>query len=170
MFNNPFSFEGRIRRSEFGLSFIIFIFARAIIVFVTAALMYNKDNTFDSFLIALLLTILPIWFLWAQGSKRCHDLGNSGWFQLIPFYFFWMLFADGEPGANSYGENPKDLQNNYINSTTNKLHNKNSVNNIQSNQSGYQGNYQGGHNSINQRTSNNSNRDSKGYQDGSLYN
>lgn len=47
------------------------------------------------------------WFIWAQGAKRCHDRGNSGWYQIIPFYGFWMLFAEGETTANEYGNSPK---------------------------------------------------------------
>jgi uncharacterized membrane protein YhaH (DUF805 family) len=49
-----------------------------------------------------------IWFLWAQNAKRCHDRGNSGWYQLIPFYFLVLLFGDGEEGENEYGDNPKE--------------------------------------------------------------
>jgi uncharacterized membrane protein YhaH (DUF805 family) len=56
----------------------------------------------------MLIIYMPfLWFTWAQGAKRCHDLGNSGWFQLIPFYSLWMLFKDGEYGENNYGVNPK---------------------------------------------------------------
>ena len=47
------------------------------------------------------------WFIWAQGAKRCHDRGNSGWYQIIPFYGLWMLFAEGEIGTNEYGNSPK---------------------------------------------------------------
>jgi uncharacterized membrane protein YhaH (DUF805 family) len=47
----------------------------------------------------------------AQGAKRCHDRGNSGWYLLIPFYVFWMLFADSDIGANEYGLNPKGIGN-----------------------------------------------------------
>ncbi|MEP7256545.1 MAG: DUF805 domain-containing protein [Ferruginibacter sp.] len=107
MFKKSFSFEGRIRRTEYGLSFIIYLCLLTIIqmIFVDDS---NPSNTSPLFLI---LAIPIIWFLISQGAKRCHDMGNSGWFQLIPFYFFWMLFADSNVGANEYGPNPKDSGN-----------------------------------------------------------
>ena len=54
-----------------------------------------------------LLYIPSLWLFWAQGAKRCHDRGNSGWYQLIPFYFFVMLFGEGEPYENRFGPDPK---------------------------------------------------------------
>ena len=53
--------------------------------------------------------ILGFYFLIAQGAKRCHDRGNTGWYQLIPFYGLWMLFGDGDIGTNNYGANPKGI-------------------------------------------------------------
>lgn len=99
MFSNPFSFKGRIRRTEYGISFIIYFI---IYVFVNAVL-----ETGDEAAILGLAYIPMLWFLWAQGAKRWHDRGNSGWFQIIPFYGLWMLFGDGEIGNNEYGSNPK---------------------------------------------------------------
>jgi uncharacterized membrane protein YhaH (DUF805 family) len=52
--------------------------------------------------------ILANWFLYAQGAKRCHDLGNNGWWQIIPLYIFWLLFAKGDLLENKYGINPKN--------------------------------------------------------------
>jgi uncharacterized membrane protein YhaH (DUF805 family) len=99
MFKNPFSFYGRIRRTEYGISYIIYmVFALLMNVFLEGA----------PLLVILYIPIL--WFLLAQGAKRCHDRGNSGWFQIIPFYVFWLIFADGEPGTNGYGSNPKGMQ------------------------------------------------------------
>lgn len=104
MFTNPFVFYGRIRRMEYGLSVLIYL-AGLVFIIVQA-----EDHHKEMYLFAL----FPLaWFRFAQGAKRCHDLGNSGWFQLIPFYSFWMLLADGNIGPNQYGENPKD--NNYPN-------------------------------------------------------
>ena len=96
MFSAPFSFDGRIRRTEYGISFIIYIFSYTLI---------NAIFNSSSF---LFIAFIPVfWFLWAQGAKRCHDRGNSGWYQIIPFYVFWMLFAEGDANKNEYGNSPK---------------------------------------------------------------
>ena len=108
MFKNPFSFEGRIRRTEYGLSYIMFIVFSFIAGALIGAFTSNKDILSILF---LLMGIPGYWFLIAQGAKRCHDRGNTGWFQLIPFYGFWMLFAESEIGANQYGSNPKGIGN-----------------------------------------------------------
>jgi len=178
MFKSSFSFEGRIRRSEFGISFILFAIARVIITIMAAGLMSGSNDTDGAVVLSLLLSIPLLWFLWAQGAKRCHDIGNSGWFQLIPFYALWMLFQDGEPGPNQYGENPKDIQNNFYNTNNHNINtNNNNINNYnqnnQTNNSGYPGNYGGGHNSsgLNQPSYRNQNSDNEdGYKNGSLYN
>ena len=49
-----------------------------------------------------------LWFYIAQGAKRCHDRGNSGWYQIIPFYSLWMLFGNSDVGENEYGPRPKN--------------------------------------------------------------
>ena len=103
MFKKPFSFQGRIRRTEFGLSYLIYI--------VGAGIIGNVDDFTGSGAALALLYIPMIWFLLAQGVKRCHDRGSSGFFLLIPFYLFWMLFADSITGENEYGPNPKGIGN-----------------------------------------------------------
>ena len=103
MFKNPFSFEGRIRRTEYGLTILI----GTVGLFIVAAIA-GAANALPLYYLAL---IPYCWFIWSQGARRCHDLGNSGWWQLIPLYGFWLLFADGQHGANQYGENPKGIGN-----------------------------------------------------------
>lgn len=104
MFKRVFSFKGRIRRSEFGLSYIIFF-----VWYILFAAVTEMNDVNPLFALFIILTIVPAyWFLWAQGAKRCHDRGNSGWYQIIPFYFLVMLFGGSESGINDYGTNPKE--------------------------------------------------------------
>jgi len=114
MFKNPFSFDGRIRRLEYGLSHIIYFayLLVEIIILLLGGLIDNMDNPKDTIMVYLLASP-AIWFMIAQGAKRCHDRNNSGWWQIIPFYGFWMFFADGDIGANDYGDNPKGLSYEY---------------------------------------------------------
>jgi uncharacterized membrane protein YhaH (DUF805 family) len=103
MFKKPFSFNGRIRRTEFGVSLIWFYGLIAILAKIPGAGGRSAG-------IAILVLLVPIfWFRFAQGAKRCHDMGHSGWFQLIPFYSLLMLFASGNAGANRFGDDPKTL-------------------------------------------------------------
>jgi len=99
MFSKPFSFDGRIRRREYGISMIIYVIVTTF---------FNAIVASGEAPIIGLAYIPMLWFLWAQGAKRCHDLGNNGWWQIIPFYGLWMLFQNGQPGRNIYGINPKD--------------------------------------------------------------
>lgn len=101
MFRNPFSFQGRIRRLEYGLTWVIFAFAYVVISTASGI----GDKTLAGLL--SLICVVWMWLLYAQGAKRCHDLGRSGWYQIIPFYGLWLLFAEGNPSFNDYGHNPK---------------------------------------------------------------
>lgn len=103
MFSHAFSFSGRIRRLEFGLSYIIYC-VLAVILSVSAE---------DTPLLGLLYIPL-LWFTWAQMCKRFHDKGESGlriFTLLIPLYNIYVLimlfFEDGEPYENDYGNDPK---------------------------------------------------------------
>lgn len=100
MFKHPFSFNGRIRRKEYGLS-IILMYIYAIIIGLVIGIVNGGDGMIN-------VLLIPIyWFIFAQGAKRCHDRGNSGWYQINPFYGLWMLFGDGDECENEYGVDPK---------------------------------------------------------------
>jgi uncharacterized membrane protein YhaH (DUF805 family) len=106
MFKNVFTHKGRIRRLEFGISYLIYL------AISYSNLLFLEFFDSDTASIAYLIFIIPAFVLLIlQGAKRCHDRGNSGWYQLIPFYVFWMIFADGEEGPNKYGDNPKGIGN-----------------------------------------------------------
>lgn len=104
MFRHIFSFEGRIRRLEYGLTFLIYF----LLYYLPMRAIPNEDLSAGFATVWLLLLVPVMWIVYAQGAKRCHDIGHSGWWQLIPFYVLWMIFKEGEPGTNQYGENPKD--------------------------------------------------------------
>ncbi len=105
MFSRPFSFKGRIRRLEYGLSVIISFFVSVI---MQVMLELGIDSESAGLLLVYFILLIPYcWFTLAQGAKRCHDRGNSGWYQIIPFYYIVLLFGDGEKGTNSYGVSPK---------------------------------------------------------------
>lgn len=166
MFKNPFSFEGRIRRTEYGLTMIIYVVLATIINLII------EESSGDAGIIGLAY-IPMLWVLWAQGAKRCHDVGNSGWWQLIPLYALWLIFQDGQPGVNQYGDNPKGIQ--VFGGQTFQGGSNNSTQGYSNSHvnagAGYQGGYSGGHNNptanFNQ-TEQESQRD--GYKDGDLYN
>jgi len=100
MFSNLFSSTGRIRRLEYVLSVIIYFAAFSFLSHLIAIIP-------NSTLLGL-MHIPLLWFLFAQGAKRCHDINNSGWCQIIPFYFLWMVFQEGTFGINDYGYDPKN--------------------------------------------------------------
>ena len=164
MFQSPFSFDGRIRRSEFGITLIIYAVCYGILM----SILSSRSEGIKIFGLAF---IPLVWFLWAQGAKRCHDLGKSGFWQLIPFYALWMIFQDGDFGQNEYGNNPKSPD-------TSVSYNP-SINEIQlpvkKSDNSYDSSYDGGHNNSIETNESYSNTFSQketndGYKSGDLYN
>lgn len=101
MFKNPFSFSGRIRRLEYGITYLICAFP---IVVLNMSLNTESEEVNPLW---LLLYLFLLWIILAQGAKRCHDRGRSGWWQILPFYGVLLLFYDGQPFKNKYGTDPK---------------------------------------------------------------
>lgn len=105
IFKNPFSFNGRIRRTEYLVSILI--------MFIANAILAKAFPDADSHVQVILKNIISLPFLWlviAQGAKRCHDIGKSGWWQLIPFWNLLLFDKKGDSGENQYGESPKPTQ------------------------------------------------------------
>ena len=75
MFEQPFSFKGRIRRTEYWLSSLIYV------IYCSFLGLIDLDNLEQQYHVLFLLLCLPVvWFMIAQGAKRCHDRDNSGWY------------------------------------------------------------------------------------------
>jgi len=102
MFRRPFSFKGRIRRKEYVISYIIYLICAFILNCI------EKTNVINEMpVIYIFYYIIMVWFILAQGCKRCHDISNSGLYFIIPFYFIILFFRAGEEGSNEYGNDPK---------------------------------------------------------------
>lgn len=136
MIQKLFSFEGRIRRLEYGIGNIVLG-----VLYLLVSSIAKSDSDLRG--ITAFLSIPIIWIGFSQGSKRAHDIDDSGWWQLIPFYGLWLLFKPGTVGPNKYGDDPK-------------LNQVSSYQPFTPPQSaalpseGYQGGYGGGHNSTNE--------------------
>lgn len=121
VFKNYANFEGRARRSEFWyftlfniiLSFVLGIIEGFIGLSETRYLgdtgfAYSTSVLSNLFSLALLVPTLAV------GARRLHDIGKSGWWQLIMLipivgYIILIVFwaTDGEQGSNEHGPNPK---------------------------------------------------------------
>jgi uncharacterized membrane protein YhaH (DUF805 family) len=71
-----FSFSGRVDRSAYWLRFILPLTLIFLVVAIAVPpLAFNNA--------VLCLSLLAAWPTLAVGTKRCHDRGRSGWYQLI---------------------------------------------------------------------------------------
>lgn len=112
-----FSFQGRVGRLVYWIVTVLGIVALGLLFFVSEELARNLGLTPNENIVA---TCIVSWYLFycylvfTVGAKRCHDLGHSGWFQMIPFYGFVMLFGAGNEEENEYGERGNGISNKSI--------------------------------------------------------
>ncbi|HEX5129221.1 MAG TPA: DUF805 domain-containing protein [Usitatibacter sp.] len=99
-------FSGRARRKEFWM-FVLFYFIFAVVAAVV-------DSMIGVPVLGMVLMLGLLVPSFAVGARRLHDIGKSGWWQLLVFLplvgaiiliIFWVM--DSNPGDNQYGPNPK---------------------------------------------------------------
>lgn len=107
-----FSFEGRIKRSEYLVSIVVLnIVSFFVGLFIGAA--SNTSAGIDAVVAGVVYLLFGLCYLWiflAQSAKRLHDIGLSGWFSilaLIPLGTLILFIIDGQPRENKYGPDPK---------------------------------------------------------------
>jgi uncharacterized membrane protein YhaH (DUF805 family) len=105
-FSNYFKFSGRSRRSEFWF-WVLFALLGSI-VFQIVDLIVGV-SVFDS-IFGLVILIPGL----ALAARRLHDIGKSGWWQLLYFAVIigWIILIiwqvrDGDQEPNAHGQNPK---------------------------------------------------------------
>ena len=108
LFAHVFSIHGRIRRIEYWLSFILLPVVITIVAGIIGLFCHLNNSQGDSMGFFIMIPFL-IWgvFMIFQSTKRCHDLGHSGWWQLIPYFCLVLLLMNGNKGDNRYGSDPK---------------------------------------------------------------
>jgi tetratricopeptide (TPR) repeat protein len=109
---NPFSMHGRRGRRGYCLALILVCaaFAAAYLVELCRLAQYI-DMPLEVFVLVQLMLAMPaVWFAAAQGARRCHDIGKSALYHLIPLYFLRLLFKRGNASDNIYGEPPRKLK------------------------------------------------------------
>lgn len=116
---NQFSRKGRITRGEYVISLIIFYALTYPLTLIEKHYQLSEDG--KGMLGFCMLPFLV--FILLKGARRCHDRGNSGLYQFIPGYFFFMVLGDSDYGVNKYGPNPKGEGNDTINTTTDDFQN-----------------------------------------------
>jgi uncharacterized membrane protein YhaH (DUF805 family) len=116
MFDAPlFSKDGRIERKTYTFFFVA---GMAYTVLLITFQMLFPDFHLPEFIskekysMAILgfLMFSPFVILIFKSSERCHDLGVNGFYQLIPFFFLFLLFVVGQNSPNKYGKSPSKEQ------------------------------------------------------------
>lgn len=99
-----FKFNGRVGRKKYALFFI------PLSIFATLVCWLHGNNDFS--IIVSMIVYVSFFQLIAVTSRRLHDLGVSGFWQillfLIPPSLISLCFFKGEAKSNKYGEPPLD--------------------------------------------------------------
>ena len=102
---NLFSFKGRIGRFHYIVSYLGIMLIAILFGFLWGCvdLAAGTASQQPPTVMMWILQIFGSWALLALGARRCHDSGRSGYWQLIPFYNIYLLFAAPQEYDNEYG-------------------------------------------------------------------
>lgn len=112
-------FEGRARRQEYWMFFLVNLLISIGIGFVLGVLQaVTRTSALAglSYLYSLAILIPSV----AVGVRRLHDTGKSGWWLLlsfVPFGAFFVIYFLAQPGVvgpNQYGPDPKAGEAGYV--------------------------------------------------------
>ena len=96
-----FSFKGRMRRKHY-----LVVYCTALVLIAIIGLLQRATG-----MSLPVLTFLVVAAVIPSSVRRLHDIGYSGWLVIgvitVPIASLILLLADGEPGSNAYGINPK---------------------------------------------------------------
>lgn len=102
VFENYANFNGRARRQEYWMFFLVNIIIAFVLGFVTGLISPSLVIISNIYTLAVLIPAIAV------GVRRMHDVGKSGWYLLIPIYSLILACTEGEKGPNQYGADPKN--------------------------------------------------------------
>lgn len=110
-FRNYANFKGRARRKEYWWFFIATVICVLLAYSIDLFILYKFErHTFSAIgFLAILITITP---LFAVGARRLHDVGRSGWWQLLwimPSVIAGIALVAGNMYALKAGIMPEDV-------------------------------------------------------------
>lgn len=94
-------FEGRARRKEYWMFFLINVIISFVVGFVGGLIHLPIIGTIYS--LAVLVPSIAV------GIRRMHDTDHSGWWLIVPIVDLVFACTDSTPGPNRFGENPKGV-------------------------------------------------------------
>lgn len=107
------TFTGRSQRKEYWL-YILFVLVVVLVLTIIENMLGWVESESDTgalttlFMFGILLPSIAV------ATRRLHDIGRSGWWQLVslipligPLVLLFWLVKDSDSGENTYGPNPK---------------------------------------------------------------
>lgn len=108
-----FRFKGRINRAKYidiwGWNFTVQVtLILSYLIYSQLSAQINSEILGDlAFVSLVIFALIGRISLILNAIRRAHDCNQSGWFLLIPFYNFYLIwFKKGTQGDNDYGNNP----------------------------------------------------------------
>ncbi len=100
-----FDYRGRATRKEYWM-FVLFY---ALLMIATQTVFYFIGGLFLSSIASSILTVLLMPTSLSLGARRLHDVGKSGWWQLLVLtgigvlYILYLAIVPSDDGENTYG-------------------------------------------------------------------
>ena len=113
-FSKYATFSGRASRSEYWGFYLFSVLALIVAMILDAVLGLSdaESGVGPFYIICILVLLLPNW---AVTVRRYHDRDFRGWWILVPFVNFVLLFLKGTEGENRFGPDPlEDEASDYV--------------------------------------------------------
>lgn len=106
---NYAGFQGRAMRKEYWM-FVLFNIIISIVLSILESILHMRNVLTGLYSLAVLVPSLAV------GARRLHDMGKSGWWQLISLIpiigsiiLLVFMCIDSQENENQYGPNPKQV-------------------------------------------------------------